>query len=132
MASSNDRDRLAGAKLLLSELYEPAVEREREREAETAGARERLTVVLEETSRRAVLRRLVECGLIRPGGGSAFTGVEKFSLRELAEWAGAWTPAPVAITEVACGGCGRTGVRLVKEGEIVDGKTVYCETCESQ
>ena len=44
LASSNERDKLAGAKLLLGELYEPAAEREREREerAEVAGSRERL------------------------------------------------------------------------------------------
>ena len=52
-----------------------------------------------------------------------------FDLQQLAEWTAAWAPAPVAITEVACGGCGRAGVRLVKEGETVDGEAINCETC---
>ena len=43
LASSNERDKLAGAKLLLGELYEPAVEREREEQAEVARSRERLS-----------------------------------------------------------------------------------------
>jgi hypothetical protein len=36
------------------------------------------------------------------------------------------------VTEVACGGCGKAGVRLVKEGETVDCEAVYCETCKSR
>ena len=61
-----------------------------------------------------------------------FEGVVKFDLHELADWASAWVPAPVTVTVVACGGCGRAGVRLVKEGETVDGEAVYCETCKSR
>ena len=53
-----------------------------------------------------------------------------FDLRELAEWAGKWTPRPMTVTDVACAVCREAGVRLVKEGETVDGGPVYCATCE--
>lgn len=132
LESGNDRDRLAAPKLLLTELYEPAAERKREEEAEAARARERVLHRLDEISRRRVLAGLVESGLIRTGGGRPFAGVVMFDLHELAEWAGAWTAVPLTITHVACGGCGTAGVRLVKEGESVDGEAVYCETCQSQ
>jgi hypothetical protein len=53
-----------------------------------------------------------------------------FELRELAEWAGAWTPRPLEISDVTCGTCGKAGVRTVAEGETVDAGPVYCRTCE--
>jgi hypothetical protein len=73
LESGNDRDRLAASKLLLTELYEPAAERQRE-EAEAARARERVLHRMDEISRRGVLAGLVECGLIRPGSGRAVRG----------------------------------------------------------
>ncbi len=130
LASGNDRDRLAGAKLLLSELYEPAAERQREEETEAASARARLARRIEELSARRALITLVERGLIRPGGGRPFTGVVMFDLRQLAEWAGAWAPRPVTVSDVSCATCGKVGVRLVAEGEPVDGEAVDCETCD--
>ena len=134
LASSNDRDRLAGAKLLLSELYEPAAEKEREREHEEmlTQAKEKLAARLDELAARREMRSLIDRGLVRPGGGKPFEGVVVFDLRELAEWAGRWASAPVTVTDVDCGACGRPGVRLVKEGEAVTGEAVYCETCELQ
>jgi hypothetical protein len=132
LASGNDRDRLAGAKLLLSELYEPAAERQREEESEQASARARFALHIEELSARRALATLVERGLIRPGGGRPFAGVVMFDLRELAEWAGTWAPRPVIVTDITCGICATAGVRLVAEGEAVAAEAVYCETCESQ
>jgi len=52
-----------------------------------------------------------------------------FDLRELAEWAGAWAPRPVTVTDVSCATCGKAAVRLVAEGESVACEAVYCETC---
>ena len=52
-----------------------------------------------------------------------------FDLRELAEWAGAWVPRPVTVTEVTCPTCGKAGVRLVAEGEPFEGEAVCCATC---
>jgi hypothetical protein len=72
LESGNDRDRLAASKLLLTELYEPAVERERERETDMEEARARLAARLEGLSVGRALRTLVERGLIRPGGGRPF------------------------------------------------------------
>ena len=54
-----------------------------------------------------------------------------FDLCKLAEWAGRWAPAPVTVTDVDCGACGRVGVRLVKEGEVVTGEAVHCSSCEN-
>lgn len=91
LASSNERDKLAGAKLLLGELYEPAVEREREEQAEVARSRERLLHEVEKIGAKRTLAVLAERGVIRPRGGLAgsrdgpFVGVVKFELRELAE-----------------------------------------------
>jgi hypothetical protein len=113
-------------------LYEPAAERQREEEAEAARARERVLFRVDEISRRRVLAELVERGLIRPGGGNAFTGVVRFGLRELAEWAAAWTPAPLTITDVTCGGCGKRGVRLVKDGEPVVEGPLCCAACRAR
>ena len=138
LASSNERDKLAGAKLLLGELYEPAVEREREEQAEVARSRERLLLEVEKIGAKRTLAVLAERGVIRPRVALAgsrdgpFVGVVKFELRELAEWAAVWAPAAVAVSDVACGGCGKAGVRLVKEGESVDCEAVYCETCKSR
>jgi hypothetical protein len=53
-----------------------------------------------------------------------------FELRELAEWVGHWTPRPLEVCDVTCSTCGKAGVRLVKEGETVDGGPVYCATCK--
>ena len=132
LESGNDRDRLAASKLLLTELYEPAAERQREEEAEVAAARARFALDIEELSVRRTLATLVERGLIRPGGGRPFAGVAMFDLRELAEWAGALTPAPLTITDVTCAGCDKTGVRLVKEGEPVVEGTLYCAACRAR
>lgn len=91
-----------------------------------------------EGGREADAGRARRAGVIRPRVGLAgsrdgpFAGVVKFELRELAEWAAVWAPAPVAVSDVACGGCGKAGVRLVKEGESVDCEAVYCETCKSR
>jgi len=131
LESGNDRDRLAASKLLLTELYEPAAERQREEEAEAARARDRVLFRMEEISRRRVLAGLVEAGVIRPGEGRPFEGVVMFDLRELAEWAGAWTPRPLEISDVTCSTCGEAGLRIVKEGETVDGGPVYCKTCKA-
>ena len=79
-----------------------------------------------------LLKTLIDRGLVRPGPGKPFEGVVVFDLRELAEWAGRWVPAPVTVTDVDCGACGRVGVQLVKEGEFVAGQAVYCQTCELQ
>ena len=132
LESGNDRDRLAASKLLLTELYEPAAERQREEEAEVAAARARFALCIEELSVRRTLATLVERGLIRPGGERPFVGVVMFDLRELAEWAGAWTPAPLTITDVTCAGCDKTGVRLVKEGELVAEDPLYCAACQPE
>ena len=129
LASSNERDKLAGAKLLLAELYEPAADRERVQETEAAHARERFATMVDGRAARAVLRTLVEHGVIRPGPGRPFTGVVKFGLRELAEWATTWAPVPVTVEDVACPGCGVVGVRLFKEGEVVSNEPVYCAIC---
>jgi hypothetical protein len=129
LASGNDRDRLAGAKLLLSELYEPGADREREREAEQADARGRVIATIDQLAARRIQSTLVERGLIRPGGAQSFEGVVMFDLRELAEWAGAWAARPVTVTDVSCAICGKAAVRLVAEGESVAGEAVYCETC---
>lgn len=129
LESGNDRDRLAASKLLLTELYEPAAERQREHETEIAAAREKVMHTLDEKSRRAVLRGVVERGLIRPGGGRPFAGVVMFDLRELAEWVGNWAPRPVTVTDIACATCGKEGVRLVAEGEPVVEEAVYCAAC---
>ena len=75
LESGNDRDRLPASKLLLTELYEPAAERQREEEAEVAAARARFALDIEELSVRRTLATLVERGLIRPGGGRPFAGV---------------------------------------------------------
>jgi predicted alpha-1,6-mannanase (GH76 family) len=82
-----------------------------------------------EAKARAALSRLVERGVIRPGGGRSFAGVVVFELREAAEWAGEWVPRPVTVTDVACATCGKAGARIVAEGETVDGGPVYCRTC---
>jgi hypothetical protein len=55
-----------------------------------------------------------------------------FDLRELAEWAGAWAPRALTVTDVSCATCGKVGVRLVAEGESVDGEAVCCATCRQQ
>lgn len=130
--STNERDKLAAAKMLLAELYEPAAERQREDEAEAARARAKFELTVDAISRRRILQGLTEAGVIRPGAGQPFEGVVMFDLRELAEWAGYWTPRPLEVSDVTCSTCGKAGVRLVKEGESVDGEAVYCETCESQ
>lgn len=53
-----------------------------------------------------------------------------FELRGLAEWAATWArQGPLSVADVACGGCGKAGVRLVKEGEAVDEGPVYCAAC---
>jgi hypothetical protein len=77
-------------------------------------------------SARRALATLVERGLIRSGGGGPFTGVVMFDLRELAEWAGAWVPRPVIVSNVACGICATAGVRLVAEGEFAARGIVHC------
>ena len=92
LASPNERDRLAAAKLALAELYEPAVERERENEADAAAARAEFLRRVEEIA----ARRLVERGLTHPGGGRPFEGVVMFELRDVVQWAAAWTAATVA------------------------------------
>lgn len=130
LASTNERDKLAAAKLLLAELYEPAAERSRVDEAEAAEARQVVMHRLDVIARRRVLEGLVEAGVIRPGAGQPFEGVVMFELRELAEWAGHWTPRPLEVSDVACSTCGKAGVRTVAEGETVDGGPVYCATCE--
>jgi hypothetical protein len=132
LASGNERDRLAGAKLLLSELYEPAAQRQREEETEQASARAQLALRIEELSARRALATLVVRGLIRPGGGRPFEGVVVFDLRELAEWAGAWAPRAVSIADVSCATCGKAGVRLVAEGEPIEGEAVGCRTCQRE
>jgi hypothetical protein len=132
LESGNDRDRLAASKLLLTELYEPAAERQREDEAEQAAAREKLALRLEELSMRRPRAVLVERGIIRPGGMQPFTGVVMFDLRELAEWAAAWAPVPVTVDDVPCAGCGTPGVRLFKEGESVSERPVSCATCRPE
>jgi len=132
LESGNDRDRLAASKLLLTELYEPAAERQREEEAEAARARERVLHRIDEVSRRRVLAGLVDCGLIRPGGGRPFAGVVMFDMHELAEWVGNWAPRPVTVTDIACATCGEEGVRLVAEGEPVNEESVYCATCRPE
>jgi hypothetical protein len=73
---------------------------------------------------------LIEHGLIRAGSGP-FSGVVRFDLRELADWAASWAPAPVTVTDVDCVACGRRGIRLVKEGETVTGEAVHCSSCEN-
>jgi hypothetical protein len=107
LESGNDRDRLAASKLLLTELYEPAAVRQREEAAEVARARERVLHRMDEISRRRVLAGLIECGLIRPGGGKQFEGVVMFNMHELAEWVGNWAPRPVTVTDIACATCGK-------------------------
>jgi hypothetical protein len=129
--STNEREKLAAAKLLLSELYEPAAERQREDEAEAARARAKFELTVDAIARRRILQGLVEAGVIRPGGGMAFEGAVMFELRELAEWVGHWTPRPLEISDVTCSMCGKAGVRIVKEGEAVDGGPVYCATCKA-
>jgi hypothetical protein len=131
LASANDRDKLAAAKLLLGELYEPGAERQRLDEAEAARSRQVVMHRIDTIARRRVLEGLVESGLIRPGEGRPFEGAVMFDLRELAEWTGAWTPRPLEISDVTCSTCGRAGVQLVKEGEAVDGGPVYCATCKA-
>jgi len=115
LESGNDRDRLAASKLLLAELYEPAAERSRVDEAEEARTRAVVALRLDAIARRRVLEGLVEAGVIRPGEGKPFEGVVMFELRELAEWAGAWTPRPLEISDVTCGTCGKAGVRTVAD-----------------
>jgi hypothetical protein len=132
LESGNDRDRLAASKLLLTELYEPAAERQREEETEAARARERVLVRMEEILRRRVLAGLVERGLIRPGGGRPFAGVVMFSMHELAEWVGNWAPRPVTVRDIACATCGKEGVRLVAEGESVSEGAVHCAPCRPE
>jgi hypothetical protein len=142
LESGNDRDRLAASKLLLTELYEPAAEQRRVQETEVVEAREAFSNRVEGLAGRAVLRTLVERGVIRPGGaaGRSFEGVVMFDLRELAEWAATWSPRPLTVTDVPCATCGKAGVRLVVvegvavEGEVVgggtvDGLPVFCRTC---
>jgi hypothetical protein len=131
LESGNDRDRLAASKLLLTELYEPAAERERE-QADVANARAKFASLIEAKAARAALSTLVERGFIRPGGARSFEGVVMFDLRELAEWAATWAPRPVAVADVACGTCGKEGVRLVAEGEPVSEGAVYCATCRPE
>jgi hypothetical protein len=132
LASSNERDKLAAAKLLLNELYEPVVECQRENEAEAARARERFHSAIDAVAARRALSTLVEQGVIRPGPGRPFEGVVMFDLHELAEWVGAWTPRPVTVGDVSCGTCGKAAVRIVAEGETVDGGPVYCVTCRPE
>jgi hypothetical protein len=145
LESGNDRDRLAASKLLLTELYEPAADQKREREAEQEEARQALTNRLEGLAGRAVLRTLVERGVIRPRGaaGQSFEGVVMFDLRELAEWAASWAPRPLTVNDIPCATCGKAGVRLVVvegvavEGEVlgggtVDGHPVYCRACRPE
>ena len=129
LASTNERDKLAAAKLLLGELYEPAVERERENEAETARARAEFESMVDAISARRILQTLTEAGVIRAGPKRPFEGAVMFELRELAEWVGHWTPRPLEVSDVTCSTCGKAGVRVVAEGEAVDGGPVYCETC---
>lgn len=74
LESGNDRDRLAASKLLLTELYEPAVERKREEEAELAAARAQFAHRINDISARQILKGLVERGLIRPGGRASLCG----------------------------------------------------------
>jgi hypothetical protein len=85
---------------------------------------------LDAIARRRILQDLVEAGVIRPGEGRPFEGAVMFELRELAEWVGHWTPRPLEVSDVTCSTCGKAGVRLVKEGETVDGGPVYCATCK--
>jgi hypothetical protein len=132
LESGNDRDRLAASKLLLTELYEPAAERQRDLEAEQTEARSRLATRLDEMAHRQALRALVERGLIRPGRGRPFAGVVMFDLREFAEWAGAWSPRPVTVTHVSCATCGKVGVRLVADGEPASDAAVYCSSCQPE
>ena len=132
LESGNDRDRLAASKLLLTELYEPPAEKERERKAEMESARQLLAAKLDDKRARSVMSMLLERGLIRPGGGRAFEGAVFFELRELAEWAGAWAPRPVTVTDVPCATCGRLAVRLVAEGETASAAAVYCSSCEPE
>ena len=145
LASPNERDRLAAAKLALAELYEPAVERARQDESDVAGAREALALRIDAITRRKVVHELVKNGLIRPGAGQPFEGVVKFDLRQLAEWLGQWTPRPVTIHDVTCTVCRTVGVRLVAEdvrldekgfietiirSKRADGGPLYCATCQ--
>jgi hypothetical protein len=134
LESGNDRDRLAASKLLLTELYEPAAEQQRAQETEVAEAREALSNRLEGLAGRAVLRTLVERGVIRPGGaaGRSFESVVMFDLRELAEWAATWSPRPLTVTDVPCATCGKAGVRLMAEGELAAGASVYCAPCRPE
>jgi hypothetical protein len=144
LASPNERDRLAAAKLALAELYEPAAKRTRQAESDVAGTREALALRIDAIAQRKVVRELVNSGLIRPGAGQPFEGVVKFGLRELAEWVGQWTPRPVKIYDVTCAACGTVGVRLVAKNvqldergfihttvtsKRVDGGQLYCATC---
>ena len=75
---------------------------------------------------------LVHRGSSGRGGGRAFAGVVVFDLHELAEWAGAWTRLPVAVSDATCATCGKVGVRLVAEGEPVEGEAVCCANCRLQ
>ncbi len=134
LASGNDRDRLAGAKLLLSELYEAAAEKERGHDHDelVAQAKEKLAARLEEKAARYELRTLIDRGLVRPGSGKRFEGVVVFDLRDLAEWAGAWAPRAVTVSDVLCATCGKVGVRLVAEGEPIELEAIYCATCRPE
>lgn len=57
---------------------------------------------MDQISGRRVLAGLIECGLIRPGGGRSFAGVVMFNMHELAEWVGNWVLRPVTVTDIAC------------------------------
>jgi hypothetical protein len=74
LASGNERDRLAGAKLLLSELYEPAAQRQREEETEQASARAQLALRIEELSARRALATARRARAHPPGRWEAVRG----------------------------------------------------------